>query len=167
MFNRDDVTVFIEHVPDEIRGLRDRIAREGAESTGAAWNRYRELHGRANELREKCEGAGHSLIISLAAQAGTRRRLMKNRKDERRTCIMCGTEEVGTVTTGFLVCFLFRKAEWKFEKLNGYISRTFTDPDWYLETVSVIRNFTFSTDVVLQHAFPLYRRVRDTCSKRR
>jgi len=43
---------------------------------------------------------------------------------------------------------------WKFEKLNGYAARTFTDPEWYLETRGIVRNFSFSTDVVLQHASP-------------
>jgi hypothetical protein len=96
------------------------------------------------------------LIIALAGNVGTRRRLMRNRRDERRTCVMCGSEEVGTLATGFPSRFMFRKAKWKFDRLNGYNSRTFTDPQWYLETVSVIRNFSFSSDVVLQHAFPLH-----------
>jgi hypothetical protein len=28
------------------------------------------------------------------------------------------------------------------------------DKEWYLETCNIVRNFSFSTDVVLQHAFP-------------
>jgi hypothetical protein len=53
-----------------------------------------------------------------------------------------------------LTHFSFRKAKWKFEKLNGHFSRIFTDLEWYFETLSVIRNFAFSTEVVLHHAFP-------------
>jgi len=157
MLDRDTATVFIEQVPDEIRSLRDSIAKGEAEHVGSTWERYRELGRYVTELKDRCGKAGHSLIIVLAGEVGTRRRFMKNCKDERRTCVMCGTEEAGTLATGFLVRFLFRRASWKFEKLNGYISRTFNDPDWYLETVSVIRNCAFSTDVVLHHAFPPYR----------
>src|SRR5271156_1917681 len=72
----------------------------------------------------------------------------------RMTCLMCGTEEEGTLATGLLPRLLFRKAVWKFEKLNGYAARTFTDPEWYLETRGIVRNFSFPTDVVLQHASP-------------
>ena len=50
--------------------------------------------------------------------------------------------------------FLFRKAIWKFVKLNRYAARTFIDPEWYLETCSIVRNFSFSTEVAVQHAFP-------------
>jgi hypothetical protein len=67
---------------------------------------------------------------------------------------MCGTEEVGTLATGFLFRFLLRRAMWKFERLKGHITRTFSDREWYFETVSFIRDFSFSTDVVLHHAFP-------------
>jgi hypothetical protein len=42
----------------------------------------------------------------------------------------CASE---TLATGFLYRFLFGKAVWKIEKLNGYAARTFTDPEWYLE----------------------------------
>jgi len=68
--------------------------------------------------------------------------------------IICGTEEVGALETGFLRRFLVRKAVWKFEKLTHQTARSFTDPEWYRETCSIVRNFSFSTDVVLQHAFP-------------
>ena len=94
------------------------------------------------------------MTIVLAGNVGARRRLMRNGRNERRTCIICGTEEVGTLVTGFLHRFLFRRAVWKFEKLNRQAARTFTDPEWYLETGNIVRNFSFSTDVVLQHAFP-------------
>jgi hypothetical protein len=154
MLDRNVVAVFMEQVPDEIEALRDSIAKAETDHIGPRWERHRELQGRIKELKDRCEKTAHSLIIVLAGNVGTRRRLMRNRRDERRTCIMCGTEEVGTLATGFLSRFLFRTAKWKFERLNGYISRTFTDPQWYLETLSVIRNFSFSTDVVLQHAFP-------------
>jgi hypothetical protein len=79
---------------------------------------------------------------------------MRNGRNERRTCILCGSEEVGILATGLLRRFLVRKAVWKFEKLKRDAARTFTDPEWYLETCSIVRNFSFSTDVVLQHAFP-------------
>jgi len=154
MLHRDVVAVFMEQVPDEIRALRDSIAKAETDHTGPMWERHRELQGRIKGLKDRCEEAGHSLIIVLAGNVGTRRRLMRNGRTERRTCIMCGTEEVGTLVTGFLSRLFFRRAKWKFEKLNGYISRTFTDPEWYLETLCVIKNFSFSTDVVLQHAFP-------------
>jgi len=155
MVSRDVIALFMEHMPDdEIRSLRDGIAKAEAELAAPLWERHRDLHGRIKELKDKCEEAGHSLTVVLAGNVGKRRRLMRNCRDERRTCIICGAEEVGTVATGFLRRFLFRKAVWKFEKLNRRTARTFTDPEWYLETCSIVRNFSFSTDVVLQHAFP-------------
>jgi hypothetical protein len=154
MLSRDVVAIFMEQVPDEVRALRDSIAKAEADHTGLMWERHRELHGRIKELKDRCEQAGHSLVVVRAGEVGTRRKLLRNRRDERRTCIMCGTEEVGKVATGAFSRFLFRRAHWKFERMNGYISRTFTDHQWYLETLSLIRNFSFSTDVILQHAFP-------------
>ena len=155
MVSRDVATLFMEHMPDdEIRSLRDSIAKAEAELAAPVWERYRELHGRIEELKGKCEEAAHSLTIVLAGNVGTRRRLMRNGRNERRTCLICGTEEVGTLATGFLRRFLFRKAVWTFEKLNRDAARTFIDPEWYLETCSIVRNFSFSTEVVLQHAFP-------------
>jgi len=154
MLDRDVIAVLIEHVPDEIRTLRDRIADTEAQRIGPVLERYRELHEHIQELKDRCAQAGHSLTIVLAGKAGTRRRLMKNRRDERRACVMCGTEEIGTPATRFLSRFLLRRGKWKFETLNGHITRTFTDPEWYFETLSVIRHFSFATDVVLHHAFP-------------
>jgi hypothetical protein len=155
MVSRDVVAFFMEHMPDdEIRTLRDSIAKAEAELAAPIWERHRELHGRIEELKHKCEEAAHSLTIVLAGNVGTRRRLMRNGRNERRTCILCGLEEVGTLATGFLRRFLFQNAVWKFERLNRPSTRTFTDPEWYLETCSIVRNFSFSTDVVLQHAFP-------------
>jgi hypothetical protein len=155
MVSRDVATLFMEHMPDdEIRSLRDSIAKAEAEITAPMWERHRDLHGRIGELKDKCAGAAHSLTLVLAGNAGTRRRLLRNGRNERKTCLICGTEEVGTLATGFLRRFLFRKAVWKFEKLNRQAARTFTDPEWYLETCNIVRNFSFSTDVVLQHAFP-------------
>ncbi len=155
MVSNDVVALFMEQMPDdEVRTLRDGIARAEAELAAPMWQRYRELHGRIEELKDKCEQAAHSLTIVLAGNVGTRRRLMRNGRNERRTCIICGTEEVGTLATGFLRRFLFRKAVWKFERLKRHTARTFTDPEWYLETCGIVRNFSFSTDVVLQHAFP-------------
>jgi len=119
------------------------------------WESQRELQGHIKELKDRCEETSHPLIIALAGNVGMRRRLMRNRRDERRTCVMCGIEEVGTLATGFPSRFLFRKAKWTFGRLNGYITRTFSDAQWYLETVSIIRNFSFSTDILLQHAFPV------------
>jgi hypothetical protein len=154
MLDRDVVAVLMEHVPDQVRSLRDSIARMEGEGAGAVPEHFREAYRQVKELKDRCEQAGHSLTIALAGKVGTRRRLMRNRRDERRTCIMCGTEEVGTLATAFPVRFLLRRTEWKFDTLNGHISRTFTDPEWYFETLSLIRNFGFSTDVVLHHAFP-------------
>jgi hypothetical protein len=155
MVSREVAAVFMEHMPnDEIRNLRDSIAEAEAQLNAPMWERHRELHGRIGELKDKCEAAAHSLTIVLAGNVGTRRRLLRNGRNERRTCLICGTEEVGTLTTGFLHRFLFRKAVWKFEKLKRDAARTFNDPEWYLETCSIVRNFSFSTDVLLQHAFP-------------
>jgi hypothetical protein len=155
MVSRDVVSLFMEYVPDdEVRTLRDSIAKAEAELAAPMWERHRELHGRIKELKDKCEEAGHALTIVLAGKVGTRRRLMRNGRNERRTCILCGTEEVGSLATGFLRRFLFRKALWEFEKLTRRATRTFTDPEWYFETCTIVRNFSFSTDVVLQHAFP-------------
>ncbi len=155
MVSRDIVALFMENMPDdEIRSLRDSIAKAEADLAAPMWERHRELHGRIEELKDKCEAAAHSLTIVLAGNVGTRRRLLKNSRNERRTCIICGTEEVGTLATGFLRRFLFRKAVWKFEKLNRHAARSFSDAAWYFETCSILRNFSFSTDVVLQHAFP-------------
>ncbi len=156
MVSRDVVALFMEHLPDdEIRSLRDSIAKAEAELAVPMWERYRDLHGRIEELKTKCKEAGHFLTIVLVGNVGTRRRLIRNGRNERRTCIICGTEEVGGLATGFLRRFLFRKAVWKFESLNRPTARIFTDAEWYLETCSIVRNFSFSTDVVLQHAFPL------------
>ncbi len=154
MLSREVVALFIEQVPDEIRIIRDGIAKAETDDAGHMWERSRELHARIAELRDKCGKTGHPLIIALAGKSGTRRRLMRNSLNQRRACIMCGTEEIGTLGTGFLPRFFFRKAKWKFETLNGHISRSFADPDWYFETLLVLRNFAFSTDVVLHHAFP-------------
>ncbi len=154
MLSSDVVAFFIEKVPDEIRIIRDDIAKEEINGTGQIWEHNRQLSGHIKELKNRCEQAGHSLIIVLAGLTGTRRRMMRNHRDERRTCIMCGTEEVGKVATGFMTRLLLGRSKWKFETLNGHISRTFNDPGWYFETVSIIRNFSFSTDVVLHHAFP-------------
>jgi len=155
MVSRDVATLFMEHMPDdEVRSLRDSIAKAEAELTAPVWERHRELHGRIQQLKRKCEEAAHSLTIVLAGNVGTRRRLMRNGRNERRTCIICGTEEVGTLMTGFLHRLLFRKAVWKYEMLKREPARTFTDPEWYIETCSIVKNFSFSTDVVLQHAFP-------------
>jgi hypothetical protein len=154
MVSRDVAPLFAIQMPDdEVRCLRDSIAKAEAELTTPMWERYRALHGRIEELKGKCEKAGHSLTIVLVGNVGTRRRLMRNNRNERRTCIICGTEEAGVLATGFLRRFLFRKAVWKFEILKRDAARTFRDPEWYLETCSIIRNFSFSTDVVFQHAF--------------
>lgn len=155
MVSRDIAALFIEHTPnDEIRSLRDSIAKADAELSAPMWERHRELQGRIEELRDKCEAAAHSLTIVLAGSVGSRRRLLRNCRNERRTCLICGTEEVGSLTTDFLRRFLFRKGVWKFEKLKQDAARVFGDPEWYLETCNIVRNFSFSTDVVLQHAFP-------------
>jgi hypothetical protein len=155
MVSRDVATLFMEHMPDDdIRSLRDSIAKAEAELTAPMWERHRDLHERIEELKDKCAGAAHSLTIVLAGNVGKRRRLLRNGRNERRTCLICGTEEVGTLATSVLHRFLFRKAVWKFEKLNRHAARTFIDPEWYLETCSIVRNFSFSTDVLLQHAFP-------------
>jgi hypothetical protein len=155
MVSRDLVTLFMEDMmDDEVRILRDSIAKAEAELTAPMWERHRELHGRIEDLKHKCGAAEHSLTIVLAGKVGTRLRLMRNGRNERRTCIICGTEEVGTLVTSFLRRFWSRKAVWEFQILKRDAARTFGDPEWYLETCSIARNFSFSTDVVLQHAFP-------------
>jgi hypothetical protein len=154
MLDRDIIAELLEHVPEEIKTLRDRIAHTEAEHLGPMLEHYRELHDHIKELKDRCAQAGHSLTVELAGRAGKRRRLMRNRRDERRACMMCGTEEIGTLATGFLSRFLLRRARWKFETLNGHISRIFSDSEWYFETLSVVRHFSFSTEVVLYHAFP-------------
>ena len=98
--SRDVVTLFMEHMPDdEIRSLRDSIAKAEAEFTGPIWDHRREQHERINQLKDKCGKASHALTIVLAGNVGTRRRLMRNGWNERRTCLMCGTEEEGTLAT--------------------------------------------------------------------
>jgi hypothetical protein len=110
----------MEHLPnDEVRKIRDSIAQAEAELTAALWERHRDLHGRIEELKAKCEQAGHSLMIVLAGKVGPRRRLLRRGWSERRTCILCGTEEIGKLATGFVKRFLVRQAVWKFEKLTG------------------------------------------------
>src|SRR5262249_1187901 len=139
---------------DDLRVLRDSIAKTQGELDSRDWERFREVSGHIKELKDRCAEAGHSLIISLAGKPGTRRRLMRNRRDEKRTCLMCGSEEIGKLANGLFSRLLFRRADWKFEKLNGHVTRFFDNAEWYFETVSVIRQFSFGTDVVLHHAFP-------------
>src|SRR5271155_5632579 len=98
MASRDVAALFMDHMPDdEMRSLRDSIAKAEAELGASMWERRRELHGRIEELKAKCEEAGHSLTIVLAGNAGTRRRLVSNGWNERSTCIICGTEEMGAL----------------------------------------------------------------------
>jgi cell division septum initiation protein DivIVA len=62
MVSRDVATLFMVHMPDdEVRSLRDSIAKAEAELTAPVWERHRELHGRIEELKRKCEEAAHSL----------------------------------------------------------------------------------------------------------
>ncbi len=50
MVSRDVAALFMEHMPDdEIRSLRDSIAKAEAELTAPMWERHRELHGRIEE----------------------------------------------------------------------------------------------------------------------
>jgi hypothetical protein len=52
MVSRDVAALFMEHMPDdEIRRLRDSIAKAEAEITAPMWERHRELHGRIEELK--------------------------------------------------------------------------------------------------------------------
>jgi hypothetical protein len=75
MVSRDVATLFMVHMPDdEVRSLRDSIAKAEAELTAPVWERHRELHGRIQELKGKCEEAAHSLTIVLAGNVGTRSR---------------------------------------------------------------------------------------------
>src|SRR5712692_8408123 len=135
MVSRDVAALFMEHMPDdEIRILRDSIAKAEAELTAPMWERHRELHGRIEELKGKCEEAAFFLTFVLADKVGTGRRLMRNGRSECRISILCGSEEVGQLASFLLRRFLVRKAVWKFEKLNRQAARTFTDPEWYLET---------------------------------
>ena len=117
----------MEHLPDdEIRSLRDCMAKAEAEFTGPIWDHRRERHKRIKELMVRCGKASHALTIVLAGRAGTRRRLGRNGWPECRTCLVCGSEEEGNLATGFFHRSLFRKAVWKFENLN-WAARTFTD----------------------------------------
>src|SRR5216684_3956339 len=73
MVSRDVATLFMVHMPDEeVRSLRDSIAKAEAELTAPVWERHRELHGRIEELKRKCEEVAHSLTIVLAGNVGTR-----------------------------------------------------------------------------------------------
>ena len=57
MVSRDVATLFMEHMPDDdIRSLRDSIAKAEAELTAPMWERHRDLHGRIEELKDKCAG---------------------------------------------------------------------------------------------------------------
>jgi hypothetical protein len=54
MVSRDVAALFTEHMPDdEIRSLRDSIAKAEAELSAPRWERHRELHGRIEELKDK------------------------------------------------------------------------------------------------------------------
>jgi len=56
MVSRDVAALFMVHMPDdEVRSLRDSIAKAEAELTAPMWERHRELHGRIQELKGKCE----------------------------------------------------------------------------------------------------------------
>ena len=58
MVSRDVATLFMVHMPDdEVRSLRDSIAKAEAELTAPVWERHRELHGRIEELKGKCKEA--------------------------------------------------------------------------------------------------------------
>src|SRR5262249_36525223 len=63
------------------------------EYAGRYWENYREHSGRIKELKDRCEQAGHSLIIALEGKAGTRRRLFKNARDARRAAKYKNEEE--------------------------------------------------------------------------
>lgn len=108
---------FLEHMPDdEIRSLRDRIAKTEAEFTAQTWDDRQAQSKQIKELKEKCAQGSHALTIVLAGNLRTRRRLMRNGWNERRTCLMCGTEEEGTLTTGLFARFLLGKGVWKFAR---------------------------------------------------
>jgi hypothetical protein len=66
-----------------------RTIRNEAELTASVWERHRELHGRIEELKGKCKEAAHSLTVVLAGSVGTRQRLMRNGRNQPRTCIIC------------------------------------------------------------------------------
>jgi hypothetical protein len=49
------VALYLEHLPDdEIRSLRDSIAKAEAEFTGPVWDHRREQHEQVKELQDKC-----------------------------------------------------------------------------------------------------------------
>ena len=130
MVSRDVVALFMDHMPDdEIRSLRDSIAKAEAELTAPMWERHRELHGRIEELKDKCVEAAHSFTIVLAGNVGTRRRLLRNGRDERRTCIICGTEEVGTLATGFLRCLRTNSASDR-SRISKFTGNPLTQVGW-------------------------------------
>jgi hypothetical protein len=79
----------MEHMPDdEIRSLRDSIAKAEAEITAPMWERHRELNGRIGELKDKCAGAAHSVTVVLAGDVGKRRRLL--------SCMLSSSSSSGT-----------------------------------------------------------------------
>ena len=54
MVSREIAALFMEHMlDDEIRSLRDSIAKAEAELSAPRRGRHRELHGRIEELKDK------------------------------------------------------------------------------------------------------------------
>jgi len=154
MVNTDIAALVTAQVPEELVALRDNIARAEAERPGRMWERRRDVYDDVRRLKEQCETTGHPLLIALAGRSGTRRRWMRSGRAERRTCVMCGVEEIGEPANGLLSRLVLGRTSWKFEKLTGRITRTFNDPEAYLQTTSSIKQYSLPTDVVLHRAFP-------------
>src|SRR5690348_12791894 len=123
MFNGDAVVLLTEQLPNDIRALRDTIAEAEARRPGHVWERHRDVFDDIQDLKRQCGESGHSLLIALSGKPGNSLILNRYGRDERRTCVMCGTEEVGKLATGFLRRFFTGRTKWHFETLTGHITR--------------------------------------------
>jgi hypothetical protein len=154
MVNSDIVALVGSQIPSKIVFLRDKIAQVEAQHPGHLWERRRDVYDDVKRLKHACEESRHPLLIALAGQSSTWRISLRIGRSERRSCIMCGTEEIGKLGTGLIRRFGLGRSRWNFEKLNGRITRIFTDPEAYLHALSFIRQYSLPTEVVLQHALP-------------
>src|SRR5260370_38218304 len=66
--------------------------------------------GESRSLKGKCEEAAHFLTIVPAGKVGRRRRLIRNGRNDRRTCFLCGGEAGGHPWTGLMRrCVLLKR----------------------------------------------------------
>lgn len=154
MVNTDIFALVGKQLPGEIVFLRDSIAEAEARHPGHVWERRRDVYEDVKRLKDRCEQSGHPVLIALAGSAAGWRRSARIGRAERRVCIMCGTEEIGQPASGFLRRVLLGRGRWNFEKLNGAVTRKFTNPEAYLQALSFIRQYSLPTEVVLHHALP-------------